>query len=86
MYMFIIEEAIQSGGMAVYLLYKSNRYEDALKMAQWLLDNLINPALDFVRAYGHAAYPLNMCYETFYTVAKRNMETYIDLCRRKLEE
>jgi len=79
MFMFIIEEAIQSVGMACYLLRKANRVEECRNVAQWAIDNLINPALEFCKTYGYAAYPLNMAYESFYNAAKKTFETYLSL-------
>ena len=81
MYLFIIEEAIQTVGMACYLNYKANRLEAVRDLAKWILDNIINPAIDFNNTYGSVAYPLNLAYNVFYHAAKRNMETYLELCR-----
>ena len=79
MYLFIIEEAIQTAGMACYLLYRMKKYDECKNTAQWVIDNLIDPALEFVNTYGYAAYPLNMAYETFYKSARKTMETYLKL-------
>jgi len=79
MFMFIIEEAIQTVGMACYINYKLGDVEAAKEAARWALDNLVNPALDFVDRYGAAAYPLNLAYKSFYLSAKRTMETYLKL-------
>jgi len=83
MYLFIIEEAIQTLGMAVYLLYKDNRFQEARETAQYMLDNVINPAIDFNNTYGSVAYPLNLAYDTFYKNSKKNMETYLELTKGK---
>jgi len=81
MYLFIIEEAIQTVGMACYLNYKANRLDAVRELAKWILDNIVNPAIDFNNTYGHVAYPLNLAYNVFYQSAKRNMETYLELTR-----
>jgi len=79
MYLFIIEESIQTVGMACYLLTKANRKEDARDIARWAIDNIIDPALQFNETYGGVAYPLNMSYDVFYKSAKKNFETYLTL-------
>lgn len=84
MYLFIIEEAIQTAGMACYLLQKAQDYEALMSTASWILNNLINPAIDFVNTYGAPAYPLNQAYYTFYNSAKLTMETYIKTAQKAL--
>jgi len=79
MFLFIIEEAIQTAGMACYILMRLKKYDELRDQAQWAIDNLINPALDFVQNYGFAAYPLNLAYESFYKAAKRTFETYLKI-------
>jgi len=82
MYMFIIEEAIQTIGMACYLLYKHKKYSDLKEVAKWALDNLVNPAIDFAETYGHVAYPLEMAYKAFYQASKKNFENYLRLTEK----
>ena len=79
MYLFIIEEAIQTVGMACYLLYRQKKYDELKDTARWIIDNLIDPALEFVKTYGYAAYPLNIAYEVFYKSARKTVETYLSL-------
>jgi len=84
MYLFIIEESIQTLGMACYLLAKQERWNDLLDLANWIIANVINPAIDFNNTYGMVAYPLNMAYDTFYKASKTNMENYIKIAQSKL--
>jgi len=84
MYLFIIEESIQTLGMACYLLAKEQRWNDLLDLANWIIANVINPAIDFCNNYGAIAYPLNMAYDTFYKASKTNMENYIKIAQSKL--
>lgn len=86
MYLFIIEEAIQSMGMACYLNYREKNWSALLETANYALENLIKPALDFVSTYGHVAYPLNISYQAFYEATKKQMQNYIDLAKEKLAE
>jgi len=86
MFMFIIEEAIQTVGMAIYLLYKQGKYQECLELVSWELENLINPSLEFVEQYGAVAYPLNIAYQQFYQSAKKTALTYQDLCLEALSE
>jgi len=79
MYMFIIEEAVQTAGMAAYMYHKAGLNQKAKEQAQWVLDNLIYPALDFVETYGYLAYPLNMAYDAFFKAAEQTMNAYLQL-------
>ena len=79
MYMFIIEEAVQTAGMAAYLYQKAEQTQKAKETAKWVLDNLIYPALDFVETYGYLAYPLNLSYEAFFRAAEKTMQMYLEL-------
>jgi len=83
MYLFIIEEAIQTLGMAMYLLYKAQKYDDVRTLGEWILNEVINPAIDFNNTYGVVAYPLNQCYDVFYKAAKKNIQTYLDVVKGK---
>jgi len=85
MYLFIVEEAIQTAGMACYLLHKHKKLEECRETAQYILDNIINPAIDFNNRYGAIAYPLNMAYDVFYKSAKTSMETYLKVTEKKEE-
>jgi len=84
MFMFIIEEAIQTAGMACYILYKQQNWEELKNAAQQVIDNLITPGLDFVNTYGAAAIPLNMAYSAFYDQAKTTFQTYIAVANANL--
>jgi len=84
MYLFIIEEAIQTVGMACYLNWKEGNYSKVLEIANYVLDEIINPAIDFNNTYGWAAVPLNLAYGVFYKAAKTTMENYIEQAKQKL--
>jgi len=84
MFMFIIEEAIQTAGMACYVLYKNQKWEALKSAAQQTIDNLILPGIDFVNNYGAAAIPLNTAYSAFYNQAKTTFETYIAVANANL--
>ncbi len=77
MFMFINEEAVQTVGMACYMLQKTEQWAGVIETAQYALDNLINPAIDFCATYGYVAVPLNMAYDAFFKAAQKSMQTYI---------
>ena len=79
-YMFIVEEAIQTAGMAAYMLKKADKIAEAKQQAQWTIDNLINPLLEFCDSPAAAmAYPMNLAYKAFAEAAKKTMEAYLTL-------
>ena len=66
MYMFIIEEAIQTANMANWILWKVGAYDEVKYMINWIRDNLANPLLDFSKGeVAMLAYPMNLAYEAF---------------------
>lgn len=79
MYLFIIEEAIQTVMMAVYIANKAGQYEKMIELATYVKNEVIEPAILFNNTYGAVAYPLNMSYDVFYKSAKRTTETYLEL-------
>lgn len=79
-YMFIIEEAIQTAGMAAYMLKKADKIAEAKQQAEWTINNLINPLIEFADSPAAAvAYPMNLAYKAFAESAKRAMEAYLSL-------
>ena len=85
MFLFIIEEAIQTVGMSCYLLYKEEKWAECLEVATYIKNRIIEPSLEFVDSYGQVAYPLNISYKIFYESAMKNVETYIKRCLEKLQ-
>jgi len=83
MYLFIIEEALQTLGMACYLYQKANMKESVRNLAKWAIDNVVDPAIEFNNTYGAAAYPLNMAYDTFYHSSRISFQTYIHITEKK---
>lgn len=79
MYMFIIEESVQTVGMACYLSWKQGEKEKARDLASWAIANVIEPALDFVHTYGSPAYPLNISYDVFFTSSLKTFQNYLEL-------
>jgi len=79
MYLFIIEESIQTIGMSCYIAKNAGKIDRAKELAQYAINNLIDPALQFVEDYGDLAYPLNLAYKEFYSAAKETMNTYLEL-------
>jgi hypothetical protein len=86
MFMFIIEEAIQTIGMACYLAMKKQQYDKVIEYANFAINELINPAIDFANSYGNFAYPLHFAYLAFYESAKKTFQNYIDLANQAIAE
>ncbi|MHC1611629.1 MAG: hypothetical protein ACXQTW_08595 [Candidatus Methanospirareceae archaeon] len=79
-YMFIVEEAIQSAGMAAYISYKAENYERAKEIAQFMISELIEPLKEFAESpAGWTAYPMNLAYISFAESARKVAETYLSL-------
>ena len=86
MYMFIVEESIQTIGMACYLAYKKQQWDKVMEYANYAINELINPAIEFANLYGNFAYPLHFAYLAFYESAKKTMRNYIDLANQAKQE
>lgn len=82
-YGFIIEEAIQSAGFACWILRSANKDKEAAEKAQWCINELILPAIDFFNRWGHITFPMNQAYLAFYEASKKTMETYIQVAESK---
>ena len=86
MFMFIIEEAIQTIGMACYLAYKKQQWDKVIEYATYAINELIDPAIEFADTYGNFAYPLHFAYKAFYETSKKTMENYITLANQAKQE
>lgn len=85
-YMFIIEESIQAVGMACYLYKKYGLNNKAKETAQWCINELIDPLLDFSSSIGVLAYPLNLAYSAFAEATRKVMEMYLELPEQPPEQ
>lgn len=66
MYMFIIEESIQTANLATWLLSKAELYDDAINNANWVKSQLAQQLKDITEnPLGNIAYPLNLAYNAF---------------------
>jgi len=66
MFMFIIEEAIQTAGMASWIFYKEGMIDEMKENELWIKDNLAIPLKEFAESpSGYIAYPLNEAYKQF---------------------
>ena len=66
MYMFIIEEAIQTLNMANWVLYKANLLDKVKENIDYIRSNLAQPLKDFAESpAGYVAYPMNISYIAF---------------------
>ena len=78
-YMFIIEEAIQTVSMAVYLSQKAGNTEKMKELAQWNKTELIIPLKDFSDDVGYLGFPMNLAYKKFAEASEKAMNYYISL-------
>jgi len=80
MFMFILEEAIQTAGMASWILWKEGKKDLAKENEQWIISNLAIPLRDFASGpAGYLAYPLNLAYRMFAEATIRKAEALIKL-------
>ncbi|RLE39795.1 hypothetical protein DRJ16_07840 [Candidatus Woesearchaeota archaeon] len=66
MYMFIIEEAIQTLNMANWVLYKANLLDKVKENIDYIRNDLAQPLKNFAESpAGYVAYPMNISYIAF---------------------
>lgn len=80
MFVFILEEATQSMGMAVYLSYKAEDYAECAELAQYALDEIIRPSLGWLANYHEVVWPTGIAYAEFFLASEKSMERFISLC------
>lgn len=79
-YMFIMEEAAQTAGMAAYVAYKAGNIDRAKEIARYMKDELIDPLEDFAKSpAGVLAFPMNLAYISFATASRLTADTYLSL-------
>ena len=79
MFMFILQESVQTLGMACFIAIRNDRLDLAKELASYTINEIIDPAIDFCNAFGWAAYPLQIAYREFFKAARKNFETYLTL-------
>ena len=79
MFMFILQEACQTLGMAAFMATRNNQLDRARELASYAITEICDPALDFCNDFGWAAYPLHLAYREFFKAARKNFETYLIL-------
>jgi len=77
LYGWTIIEAIGTVSFACYLLKKAKQDDDARNLAQWAIDNIVDPYIGFLDTYGYAIYPLNFAYKVYAESAKKLFEAYL---------
>jgi len=77
LYGWTIIEALGTVSFACYLLKKAKRSDDARNLAQWAINNIVNPYIDFLNRYGWAIYPLADAYKVYAECSKRLFEAYL---------
>jgi len=66
MYMFILEESIQTLNMANWILYKAKLFDKLSENINYIRNELAIPLRDFSNSpAGYLAYPMNLSYSAF---------------------
>lgn len=77
-YMFIMEEAIQTCGMACWISHQKGNLDRAKEVALYAKNELCIPLRDFARSpAGLLGYPMNLSYEAFANASIKNFDTYL---------
>jgi len=80
MFMFILEEAIQTAGMASWILYKEGKLQEAKENENWIEQMLAKPLKQFAEGpAGYLAYPLNLAYIKFAEATIKKKEAFMKL-------
>ena len=79
MFMFILQEATQTLGMACFMAKRHDQPAIARDLAAYAITEICDPAIDFCNDFGWAAYPLQIAYREFFKAARKNFETYLTL-------
>jgi len=75
MYMFIIEESIQTANMGNWILFKAELYNEMKENIEWIRSELANPLKDFCEnPVANVAYPLNLSYAMFAEATLKSLE------------
>lgn len=75
-YMFILEEAAQTAGMAAYLAYRDGHGDEAAETANWNLTNIITPGRQFCDTLGLVGYPMNDAFKAYFDASEKSMIYY----------
>ena len=78
-YMFIIEESIQTVSLAIYLSQKAGNTEQMKQLAQYNLNELINPLKEFCDGAGYLGFPMNLAFKKFAEASEQAMNYYLSL-------
>lgn len=75
MYMFILEESIQTANMGNWIMFKANLYDKVKENISWIRTNLAQPLLDFASSpVGVLAFPLNESYKLFAQATLKSLD------------
>lgn len=75
-YMFIMEEASQTIGIAAYLAHKAGNAAAVASLKATALDEIITPAKEFTATVGLVAFPMNQAFAAYFSAAEKVMEFY----------
>jgi len=75
MYMFILEESIQTANMGNWIMFKAGLYDKMKENGEWIKTNLAYPLKSFCEsAVGAMAFPLNESYKLFAEATLKSLE------------
>lgn len=86
-YCFIVEEAVQSLGMACYLLTKAEKYTLAAELANYAIESYCQPMIKMCSdvttdndSYniGIVMMPTNSAFHSFFVASEKNFRMYAD--------
>lgn len=78
-YMFIIEESIQTISLAIYMSNKAGNTQKMKELAQWNLNELVNPLKQFCDGAGYLGFPMNLAFKKFAEATEKAMQYYLSL-------
>lgn len=78
-YMFIIEESIQTVGMACWMARQAGDYAAIHELAHWAKTELCDELGHFANNAGFAAYPMNVAFDKFAEASKKNFDYLLTL-------
>jgi len=86
MFMFIHEELVQALAMACYNYKKLKKWQKMRETAEYAINEICDPMIEWIDTYGYLAYPLNYCYHEFFSGMKKTFESYIDYANNPPED
>jgi len=78
-YGWVICESLGSASMACYLLKKEKKYKEMKEIAQWAINELIEPYLEWIDYYKFMIAPMDIAYKLYCESQRKLFETYLKI-------